>query len=310
MTTMNLILAFFGNYQIELMTFLLLGSLLFRYFAYRGAKTDTLYYTTFAREIEIQIEKSKEENIKIENIENYLNDMFEHIQKKLPSRTLRLGKKNSEDNRGMPTSVSVKDYLANKQGIIYDLQNELNVFQIKSPPSFSELAKRLFGQDRKWNNLFGVIPIESVSRMIDIMPGMFIILGVFGTFIGIGMALPEIANIDFKNIESSSEIMSKFVGSISFSMNTSIAGIFYSLILTVLNTLYPIKDKRNIVFKKVESCLEVLWYHVQKDSSSEKSLEIAVGELVLKISNLIQTLTPQIMDGTLIHIKDKKKGAF
>ena len=52
-------------------------------------------------------------------------------------------------------------------------------------------------QDPNWVKVMKHFPVNGITRMIDILPGLFIILGVFGTFIGIAMALPEIANHAF-----------------------------------------------------------------------------------------------------------------
>ncbi|MGK0366871.1 MAG: hypothetical protein ACI9QD_000001, partial [Thermoproteota archaeon] len=137
-----------------------------------------------------------------------------------------------------------------------------------------------------WTTIMKHIPIDSVSRMIDITPGLFVVFGVFGTFIGISMALPEIAKIDFNNLEASGVILNKFVLNTTYAMKTSIAGIFFSLILTVLNTLFPIKEKRHWTFKKVESSLEMLWYHIQRDSSEGQKIEDVMPKLLKAVENI------------------------
>jgi hypothetical protein len=132
--------------------------------------------------------------------------------------------------------------------------------------------------DQNWTKLFGHIPIVGISRMIDILPGIFIILGVFGTFIGIAMALPEIANINFNDLDSSSDTLMKFVLNVTYAMKTSIAGIFFSLLLTILNTLFPIKEKRTHIFRSVENAFELLWYHIHQESE-ENDLKASLKKL-------------------------------
>ena len=58
-------------------------------------------------------------------------------------------------------------------------------------------------------------PNENISRLIDILPGLFVVLGIFGTFIGISMALPKIAQMDFNNLEGSGAILTEFVLNVS-----------------------------------------------------------------------------------------------
>ncbi len=60
-------------------------------------------------------------------------------------------------------------------------------------------------------------------------------------------------------------------------MKTSIVGIIYSVTLTLLNTLFPIKAMRLDIFKRLENSLEMLWYkiHGEKiDPYQEKLLNI------------------------------------
>ena len=151
-------------------------------------------------------------------------------------------------------------------------------------------------QDPHWTKVMKHFPIDGVSRMIDILPGLFIILGVFGTFIGISMALPEIAKMDFNDMDASGQTLMTFVLSVTYAMKTSIAGIFFSLILTVLNTLSPIKQTRARVFKKVETSLQMLWYHIQQEKNKEESHEAVMSKLVEVLDR---------MDKKLLN--DKKK---
>ena len=139
-------------------------------------------------------------------------------------------------------------------------------------------------------------PVDGVTRMIDMLPGLFIVLGVFGTFIGISMALPEIAAINFDDLEASEQTINNFVLNVTYAMKTSIAGIFFSLILTVLNTIYPIKETRVRVFKKVESSLQMLWYHIQKDVNSEKDQKFVFEKLISVLEKLDKKFEDQDSD--------------
>ena len=42
--------------------------------------------------------------------------------------------------------------------------------------------------------------------------------------------------------------------------------------MTVLNTAFPIKEMRYRIFKKMETSLQTLWYHVHSDESPEKQM--------------------------------------
>jgi hypothetical protein len=280
----DMILNFFSNYLIEVMGAMLLVALVARFQAYRVSKRDKIYFFTLTREILVTIEKEKEQKSKIESVENYISDLMGRVSKKIPNRTLRMDKREQAEKK--ESIMSLQDYVDGKSGFLCNIQSEASVFYCQTPPNFTELTHRLLGQDEKWNKLLGPVPIEGVSRMIDILPGLFIVFGVFGTFVGISMALPEIANIDFNNLENSGETLTKFVLNTTFAMKTSIAGIFFSVILTMLNTFSPIKDVRGRIFKQIETTMHALWYHIQQCRIKENDTETHLERLVIVLEKI------------------------
>ena len=282
----DMILNFFSNYLIEVMGGMLIIALIARFQAYRVSKRDKVYFFTLTREILVTIEKEKEQKSKIDNVENYISDLMGKVGKKIPNRALRMDKRDQAEKK--ETLLSLQDYVGGKSGFLSNIQSEASVFHCQTPPNFTELTHRLLGQDDKWNKLLGPIPIEGVSRMIDILPGLFIVFGVFGTFVGISMALPEIANIDFNNLETSGSTLTKFVLNTTFAMKTSIAGIFFSVILTMLNTFSPIKDVRGRIFKQIETTMHALWYHVQQSRAHDNSAESNLERLVSVLEKMYQ----------------------
>ncbi len=279
-----MILNFFSNYLIEVMGAMLVIALVARFQAYRVSKRDKVYFFTLTREILVSIEKEKEQKSKIDNVENYISELMGKVGKKIPNRALRMDKRDQAEKK--ETLISLQDYVGGKSGFLSNIQSEASVFHCQTPPNFTELTHRLLGQDDKWNKLLGPIPIEGVSRMIDILPGLFIVFGVFGTFVGISMALPEIANIDFNNLETSGSTLTKFVLNTTFAMKTSIAGIFFSVILTMLNTFSPIKDVRGRIFKQIETTMHALWYHVQQSRGEQDSAESKLERLVTVLEKM------------------------
>jgi hypothetical protein len=280
----ELILSFFGNYLIEFMVVLLASALVFRYLAYRHSKDDEAYYSSFTRELDACIDDDKSKNVIINDVDAYLSNILGRVNDRLPTQTLRFSK-----NKNITGRMSLSEYVGSKHGLIASIQAEGSIFNCQVPPEFDELADRVMNDDLNWTKLYGHIPIEGVSRMIDILPNLFIVFGVFGTFIGIAMALPEIANLDFSNIEGSSATLTHFVVKVAFAMKTSIAGIFFSLILTFLNTFFPIQDMRDRTFKKVETSLQILWYHIQNDTNSQKHILSQILETMKEISSGLNT---------------------
>ena len=129
----------------------------------------------------------------------------------------------------------------------------------------------------------GVIPADTLTRFLNILPGLFIVGGIFGTFIGITSALPKIAAIDLSELDKATPILTAFVSDVAYSMNTSIAGICYSVILTLLNTIFPITTLRNDVKKNMERTFEFMWYYIHGDKISNGDRQII--SLLEKLNN-------------------------
>lgn len=296
----ELVLSFFSNYLIEFMGGMLVLGLIFRFASYRSSKIDNAYYSSLTREIELNVEKDKEEGKSVGDIDHYISDILGRVGKKLPDRSVRFGGKKKEeqpkDEQDGKRVLSLRDYVSGKQGLITNIQAESSVFHHQTPPNFTELTHRIMSQDPDWTNVMKHFKIDGVTRMIDILPGLFIVFGVFGTFIGISMALPEIANIDFNDLDKSADTLMAFVLNVTYAMKTSIAGIFFSLILTVLNTMYPIKETRYRVFKKVETSLQMLWYHIAQDKQKDESEKVIFSKLLSVLERLELKLSKEDLD--------------
>lgn len=270
----SFILEISGKYLIEFMGGMLAVCFVIRWFSYISSKRNDAYFSTLAREITIAIEKDKEKQEGIASVDAYLGKMFSEITDKLPNRSFRFKEKNSPgDKRNV---VSFEGYLHGREGFVNILKSESGVFHCQTPPNFSELTQRILSQDQQWSTLFKHLPIEGISRMIDIMPGLFVVFGIFGTFVGISLALPEIANIDFQNIETSGATLASFVKNTAYAMETSLAGIVFSVLTTLMNTMYPIKDMRNRIHKKVETSLQNLWYHIHSSTKIESEILVTL----------------------------------
>lgn len=286
---LELVLSFFSDYLIEFMGACMTLGLIFRFAAFKAAKNDNNYYSSFTRELELNIEKDKEVGIGVEDVDKYLSETLGKVSKKLPQRSVRFGekaKKEEEKADDGKKTLSLRDYVAGRQGLITNIQAESSVFHHQTPPNFTELTHRIMSQDPHWTKVMKHFPIDGVSRMIDILPGLFIVLGVFGTFIGISMALPEIANINFDDLAGSEQTINNFVLNVTYAMKTSIAGIFLSMTLTVLNTMSPIRQTRARVFKKVETALQMLWYHIQQETNKDQSQEYVMRKLLEVLEKL------------------------
>jgi len=265
----HLLLQYSNLYLIEFMGCVLGFCLVIRIVAFYSNKRNDGYFSTLAREINVAIERDKEEKVHVKDVDGYIAHFLSKISEKLPNRSLRFKKEEPSSGKKL---MSIEGYLSGRENFVNILRAETGIFRCETPPNFSELTQRILGQDSHWTTILKKLPIEGVSRLIDIMPGLFVVFGVFGTFVGISMALPEIAKIDFNNIDGSGETLAIFVKNTAYAMETSLAGIVFSVIMTVMNSLFPIKDMRSRIFKKVETALQTLWYHVHFSAKHEDEL--------------------------------------
>jgi len=282
----QLLLELSGKYLIEFMACMLGLCFVMRWFGYLSSKRNDAYFSTLAREITISIEKDKENKVIIKDIDTYLGKFFADISEKLLYRSLRFNKEKSKPNQ--KNMISIDGYLNGRENFVNILKSESGVFYCQTPPNFHELTQRILGQDKHWTTLLKHLPIDGISRMIDIMPGLFVVFGVFGTFVGISIALPEIAKIDFNNIDGSGSTLTSFVLNTAYAMETSLAGIVFSILTTFMNTMYPIKDVRNSIHKKIETSLQTLWYHINYSTKNDDELVSALKSLKEAIEKMSQ----------------------
>ena len=126
-------------------------------------------------------------------------------------------------------------------------------------PRFIELTKNVFDNNPCFKNVVGVLPVQSLHDVLNILPGIFIVGGIFGTFLGIMGALPELGNMKLEDVEGAKVIMDNFLKSISFSMSTSIIGIIVSVLMTFVNTMLDPEKLFLKTINKFENSMELLW---------------------------------------------------
>ncbi|MAX66758.1 MAG: hypothetical protein QF441_10645 [Bacteriovoracaceae bacterium] len=129
----------------------------------------------------------------------------------------------------------------------------------KERPRFIELTKNVFDNNICFKKIMGIIPVQATHDVLNVLPGIFIIGGIFGTFLGIMAALPELGNMRLEDVEGAKVIMDNFLKSIAFAMSTSIIGIIVSVCMTFLNTLFDPEKVFMKTVNKFENSMELLW---------------------------------------------------
>jgi hypothetical protein len=287
---LELVFNFFSTYLIEFMSGMLAIGLILRYAAYKSSVKNYTYFSTFTGEIEKALVEHQGFKNKAEDTDGYLEKLLNEVKDKLPKRSVRQsgGEQHTAKAKqlGANQVVSLRDYVSGEGSLFHSVRGEAVSFKSPFPPNYPEIADRILEKDDNYNKLFGFIPVAPVARLINVLPGLFVVFGIFGTFIGISMALPEIAKMDFNNLDSAGEILTSFVLSVTYAMKTSIAGILYSLIMTVLNTVAPVKALRDKTDKQFSSCLENIWMAIHEKGNEEEQTVQLLKEIHSTLSEI------------------------
>lgn len=140
-------------------------------------------------------------------------------------------------------------------------------------PKLINITKATFQQNPCFNRVFGIVPLSSLNDIVSILPGMFVIGGIFGTFMGIVNGLPKLGGMNLNDIETSKQIMDGFLFEVAFAMNSSIMGILCSVLMTFINTIFsPEKVFVNMV-DRFENSLDLLWYRSDNNNYPKDATE-------------------------------------
>lgn len=268
----------FSSHLIEFMGAFLCLALFFRFIAFKSGKKNAVYFRTLSRSLEKKLNSDSTPS-DTDDVESWLKTLLNSVRSELPQRSIRLGSHDQavQGNFRNQGKKSFKDFMNHDRDILHNIASQSDALRAPFPPNFDELSNRVLNKDPFWTRILGVVPIDTLQRILSIMPGLFIIGGIFGTFIGITAALPMIATIDLGDLDAAGPILNAFVANIAFSMKTSIAGIIYSVILTLLNTLFPIASMRSEVREGVARTFEHIWNRVHNDKLSPGETEIVNG---------------------------------
>jgi hypothetical protein len=138
-------------------------------------------------------------------------------------------------------------------------------------PNFHEITNNAFSSNPVFNRVFGLLPMSRTNDILNILPGIFIVAGIFGTFLGIMKALPELTGMDITNAEASKIVIDSFLINIAFALSTSILGIILSVIMSFLNTLFSPDNTYLDIINSFKSATEILWN--KSDTKQSKTVD-------------------------------------
>ncbi|MBF0441867.1 MAG: hypothetical protein HQK54_08190 [Oligoflexales bacterium] len=266
---------------IPIMFSVLCLALFLRYLAYRSGKMNQGYFNAFSRTLQKILEDESTTSEPIYDIDRWLSQVLDKVAHHLPNRSFRfMGKVRKQKEESIADRMlnkkdeALKTYVEGKKLTIASVKQQVDAFRSPHPPDFHEITRRVLDQDMGWRKIARILPVDALSRSFDILPGLFVVGGIFGTFIGITSALPKIASIDLNKIHEAAPILNSFVTDLSFSMNASITGIVCSVVMTILIALFPLDTVRDDVMRNMDQSFEFMWYqiHASRMSRAEKAM--------------------------------------
>ncbi len=184
-------------------------------------------------------------------------------------------KKQYRKRKGDPSvAVLSKMFLVEvgAQTLIDDTLKQTRYHDEGSPPDIENISKYVYRSNPYFNRLWGIIPIGVANNIFSILPSLFIIGGIFGTFLGISKGLPALKTIDPGNIVAAQATIENLLQSMTFAMYSSVVGIFLSVCFTIINTVFSFNTIYLSLIDKFSHSMELLWKETNSNFSNEGAL--------------------------------------
>lgn len=255
-------------------------AVLFRYLIYRTVHR----HEWFAKEFEKRVNKflEGEEPGQVRKVSFFV------LSKKLLERTyfeifeIRDRANRRRGDRIM--SLNDRVFLV-KQGcawLVRDILRQIKFLKYTNDvPKLLNITKSTFMSNPCFNRVFGIVPIATLNDFLSILPGLFVVAGILGTFLGIRGGLGGLGGMDLNDIETTKSLMDNFLNEIAFAMTSSIAGITFSLALHIWNVVFSPERLFVDMIDRFDGSLSLLWYRSDnneypcKDKSDQENADPA-----------------------------------
>lgn len=233
---------------------------------------------TFAKEFEKRVHRHLDKEYDIDPESDY-EQVVGSIMQRTWVEIYQLRMKNMRRKLDRVYSFTDRMFLVEEgsKRLITDTLKEAKYARPGKEVDLRATARFVLSINPYFNSLFGVIPVRTASNLLGILPGLFIISGIFGTFIGITAGIPSLKGMDPTNAELAKSTMGFFLDNMAFSLNTSVVGIFFSVCLTVINSVFSSKQVEKECVHKLVHGLELLWQeteYIQAELSSGRHVPV------------------------------------
>lgn len=175
-------------------------------------------------------------------------ELRDRMQRRKPDRMMRVGDR----------------VFLIKQGcawLVKDILKQLKFLKwTQDTPKMLNITRTTFNHNPCFNRIFGIFPIGVMNDLVSILPGLFVVAGILGTFLGIKGGLVALGSMSVENLDATRKVMDHFLQEIAYAMGSSIVGITFSLMLHVVNTIFNPDRVFSSMMDRFESALDLLWY--------------------------------------------------
>ena len=187
--------------------------------------------------------------------------------------------------------------------LVRDTLHQIRFLKISGTPKLLEISKTVFRRNPAFSRVFGVIPTGGFNDVLNLLPGLFIVFGIFGTFLGVMKALPELRGMDLTDPNGTKAVMDAFLIRIAFAMGTSIVGIVFNVIMMMINTTFSPEKIFVDTVEQYENSLDLLW-----NRSATNQLPTDIPEFD-EHKDPIDALAADAINKELQRSKSKDRGA-
>lgn len=230
-----------------------------------GMSARFLIYYTIWREMSFAKEFDKRVANFLESTDPNAKLSFYQITKKLLEKTFyelfvvrAIMKRRNPD---IVMTMSDRVFLT-KQGaawIVHDMLKQFRLLKHEKESKLGQITRNTLQTNPCFNKVFGIFPTSTLNELTNLLPSLLILGGIFGTFLGIMKALPQLGLMDLQNVGETQQTMSRFLQSTSEAMVTSILGIFLSIVISIWNSVLSPEYLFLRIVDRFESGLEKLW---------------------------------------------------
>jgi hypothetical protein len=263
--------SFAGDYLISLIIITFFASVILRALIYFTVTRHEWFAKEFEKRVDQYVEVANKTSAPLsfyiiakKLLEKTYYENFEmrsKLRRRKPDRVMDLSDRIFLIKQG--SAWIVKDCLKQLKHLKYSYQQ----------PKILNVTKSVFKSNPCFNNVLGIFPMGTVNNVLNILPGLFVIGGIFGTFLGIMKGLPGLSGMNLSDTEQTKLVMDQFLGNIAFSMTTSIVGIMCSVGMSMFNTVFSPEQLFVGLIDRFENSLDILWNLSSNNDLPEAGIE-------------------------------------